>query len=83
VTTLREESSFDPELFAVPEGYTETSIMDQIPEGVELPEGFSFGGSAEGSAGGSAAPQSDGAEEEAQEEEEGGAFRRFRGLIGR
>ena len=43
VTTMREEPAFDAETFALPADYTETTLMDQIPEDVELPAGFSIG----------------------------------------
>lgn len=49
VTLLREEPGFDTGVFALPQGYTETSLADrmpadfELPEGVELPEGFPFG----------------------------------------
>ena len=82
VTAVREESSFDPDLFALPADYTETSFLDQIemPEGVEFPQGFPFGGGANAEPGsndtGSAEPE--------QEEEEGRRpFGRFRDLIDR
>ena len=49
MTVLREEPGFDASVFALPAGYTETSLADQLPggfelpDGVELPEGFPFG----------------------------------------
>jgi len=77
VTTLRQESNFDPEMFALPADYTETTLMDQLPEGVELPQGFPFGNSAQGTDNGSAET------EDEPEEESRGGFRRFRDLVGR
>jgi len=75
VTTLRQEPGFDAGLFTLPADYEETTIMDQLPEDVELPQGFPFGNSAQGS---------DSAEPEDEPEEESrGGFRRFRDLIGR
>ncbi len=76
VTTLREESGFEPELFALPADYTETTIMDQLPEDVELPQGFPFGNAAQGAGGDSEDAQDD------AEEDDSGPFSRFRGLIG-
>lgn len=91
VTTLREEASFDAGMFVLPADYTETSILDQIelPEGVELPEGFSFtGGAAPGASTDAAGTQAQPAEaaeqqEEEAEEEDDRPFGRFRNLIGR
>jgi hypothetical protein len=78
VTTLREEPALDAELFVLPADFTETTLLDQLPEGVELPQGFPFGNSAQSGDSGSAEP-----EDEAEEQEERGGFRRFRDLIGR
>jgi len=75
VTTLRQEPGFDAGLFALPADYTETTIMDQLPEDVELPPGFPFGNAAQGADGGTAEPEA--------EQEGSGGFRRFRDLIGR
>jgi len=46
VTELREESGFPDATFSLPSHYTETSLLDGMPEDLELPEGFSFPGSA-------------------------------------
>lgn len=39
VTELREESGFEPAIFEVPEGYTETSLIPELSGAFEAPQG--------------------------------------------
>ncbi len=72
VTSISEVAGFDPEVFRVPEGFTETSLLDQMPEDVELPAGFPFG------SGANQGEQSD----DSAEEDDGRPLRRLRGIFG-